>query len=212
MKIPLQLKCPRCGALQTQRVHLNNPSFDFTCEKCGKTSYGVSSLDNTVGVLILAKSWHELEIEKDYDMAIVLAATALDCELSFLYCKWKDFEALNANTDPKEKDYEEELRSMGKIVDKIAKVTKILDPRGIEQFVADSSWKDVICKGFPSLHLGSLANDFQETVFWPRNKILHQGDVSHTREDAAKSYTIAELGIRILKDMDKARRKAVDLV
>lgn len=151
MNFPLQLKCPTCGALRTQRVHLNDLSSDFTCEKCGNTSYGVSSLDNTVGVLILAKSWHELEIEKDYDMAIVLAATALDCELSFLYCKWKGCEALNANTDPKEKDYEEELRSMGKIVDKIAKVTKTLDPRGIEQFVADSSWKGAICKGFPSL-------------------------------------------------------------
>jgi hypothetical protein len=212
MNIPLQLKCPSCGAPRTQRAHLSDPSLDFTCEKCGKTCYGVPDLDATVGALILARSWHELEVEKDYDMAIVLAATALDCELSWLYCKWKKVEAMDVGTPFRPESCEEELRAMGNIADKISKVSRMLYPCGIEKFVADSdSWKGMIIDAFPGVGLGSLATDFQRTVFWPRNKVLHQGEANHTREDAAKCYGIAELGIRILKDMDKAKVRSEGL-
>ena len=211
MNIPLQLKCPSCGALRTQRAHLNNPSLDFTCEKCGNRWYGVSGLDVTVGVLILARSWYELEIEKDYDMAVVLAATAFECELSWLYCKWRRIEAMGANTTLVPKDCEEELRGMGNVADKIGNVSGMLYRGGVEQFVTDSaSWSKTVSERFPSLLVGSLAKDFQRTVFWPRNKVLHQGNASHTRDDAARCYSIAELAIRILKDMDNERRMALE--
>jgi hypothetical protein len=211
MNIPLQLKCPSCGALRAQRVHLNNPSLDFTCEKCGSTCYGVSGLDVTVGVLILVRSRHELEIEKDYDMGIVLAATAFECELSWLYCKWRGIEAMGANAALSPEDCEKELRAMGSVADKITKVSGMLYQGGIEKFVADSaSWSGTVNGKRPSLHIGWLAKDFQQTVFWLRNKVLHQGQANHTREDAAKCCSIAELGIRILKAMDNERRMALE--
>jgi len=206
MNIPLQFNCPSCRAAWSQRVLLSAPKLDFTCAECGQTWYGIRGLDLTVGLLILARSWHELEFEKDYDMAIVLAAAALDCELSWLYSKWKKFEALGADTAFSPEACEEELRRMRKVADKIREVSRMLYQGGIEQFVVDSgSWKETINGRFPGLHLGSLATDFQETVFRPRNRVLHQGKADHTRDDAAKCYSIAELGIRILKDMDKAR-------
>src|SRR5487761_568897 len=49
-----------------------------------------------------------------------------------------------------------------------------------------SMWKKTIGEGFPSLHQGSLATNFQRAVFWPRNKVLHHGTASHTRDDAAR--------------------------
>ena len=209
MNIPLQLKCPSCGALRTQRVHLSDPSADFTCSQCGNTCYGVPDLDVTVGVLILARSWYELEIEKDYDMAIVLAATALDCELSWLYCKWKKIDALGVGTGFSVEACEDELRRLGNVADKIEGVSEMLYQGGIERFVADSaSWRDTVNDGFSSLHSGSLAKDFQESIFWPRNRVLHQGQANHTAKDAERCYSIAELGIQISKDMDKARRGA----
>lgn len=191
-------------------VHLNDLSADFTCAKCGRTSYGIPGLDVTVGVLILARSWHELEIEKDYDMSIVLAATALECELSRLYCKWKEVEALGVPFDVEV--CEEELRRMVRVTDKITNISTFLCVGGIEAFVESSDkWKKAIDEGFPSLHRGSLATDFQRAIFWPRNKVLHQGNAKHSRDDAAKCYSIAWLGIHILKEMDKCKFSASGL-
>lgn len=206
MNIPRRFKCPNCGTPRMHRVHLNNPSLRFTCTQCGQTWHEVPSLDQTVGVLILARSGYELEIEKDYDMAIVLAAAALDCELSLLYCKWKGFEANRASASFTPEVCEEELRCLANIVNKIKKVSGMMYEGGIEAFVANSTeWSETIENRFPSLREGSLAKGFQETVFWPRNGVLHQGSTDHTEAQASTSYSIAELGIRILKDMDKAK-------
>lgn|SRR5487761_450388 len=187
MKIPLELKCPNCGEPRHQVVHVNDLSADFTCAKCGRTSYGIPGLDVTVGVLIFARSWHELEIAKDYDMSVVLAATALECELSYLYCKWKEVEALGAGITSDPEHVETKLRRMGSVAEKITNVSTFLCAGGIEAFVESSDkWKKTIGEGFPSLHQGSLATNFQRAVFWPRNKVLHHGTASHTRDDAAR--------------------------
>jgi predicted transcriptional regulator len=158
-----------------------------------------------VGVLILARSYNELNVEKDYDMAIVLAAMAFECELSRLYRKWKEVEAPNTGTFDLEKS-EEELRKMGSVAEKITNVSTFLCAGGIEAFVESSDkWKKTIGEGFSSLHQGSLAADFQRAVFWPRNKVLHHGTASHTRDEAARCCSIAWLGLHILKEMDKAK-------
>lgn len=205
MNLPLQLKCPTCGAPSTQRVHLNDPTLDFTCEKCCNTWYGVSGLDVTVGVLLLARSWNELEAEKDYDMSIVLAAAAFDCELSWLFCKWKKIEALGSGRAFAPGDCDKELRRVGNVAEKITKVSMTLCGSSIERFVDESSqWKKTL-KKIPSLHAQPLAEAFQRAVFWPRNEVLHQGQATHTQKDACRCYSIADLGIRILKAMDKAR-------
>lgn len=205
MNIPLPLKCPNCGESRTQRVHLNDPTADFICERCKSNCTGIPSLDVTIGDLILARSYSEFSVEKDYDMAIVLAAMAFECELSRLYCKWKEVEALNTGAFDLEES-EEELRQMGSVAEKIIKISAFVYDGGIEAFAAASDkWKKSIGEDFPSLHLGSLARDFQRTVFWPRNKVLHQGKANHTRDEAARCYSIAWLGIQILKEMDKAR-------
>jgi hypothetical protein len=211
VNIPLLLKCPNCGEPRTQRVHLNDPTADFICEKCNSSCTGIPSLDVSIGVLILARSSHELEVEKDYDMAIVLAATALECELSRLYFKWQELEStLEEPFDPSKS--EQELRNMGSIADKITKVTAFLRQGGIESFVAASDqWKAAIQEGLPSLHLGSLATDFQRAVFWPRNAVLHQGKTGHPKNEAAICYSVALAGVQILKEMDKAKLSASGL-
>lgn len=210
MNIPRRLMCPNCGTPLMHRVHLNNPSLRFTCTECGQTWHEVPGLGQTVGVLILDRSGYELEIEKDYDMAIVLAAAALDCELSLLYCKWKGIEANRAGASFTPEVCEEELRSLANIVNKIKKVSGMMYQGGIEAFVGSSTeWSATIKSRFPSLHIGSLEIDFQKIVFRPRNRVLHQGYADHTEEDASKCYSIAELGIRILKDMDKLRAEGL---
>ena len=209
MNIPLTLKCPNCGEARTHRVHLNDAAADFMCPKCNSNCTGIPGLDVTIGILLLHRSNYELEVEKDYDMAIVLAAAAVECELSCLYCKWKEVEALGTS-EPFDADAcEEELRRMGRVTDKIINISSFLYSGGIESFVQSSDkWKKTISEGFLGLRLESFAMDFQRAVFWPRNAVLHQGKSGKTKDEALSCCRIAWLGVHILKEMDKAKLHA----
>lgn len=66
--------------------------------------------------------------------------------------------------------------------------------------------REDISKGFKSIRVGTLAADFQQHLFWPRNKVLHWGDAKNSCEGAAKCYSIANLGLTILREMDLHRR------
>ena len=168
MRIPLSLKCPNCGEPRHQVVHLSDQSADFTCAKCGRTSYGIPGLGVTVGFLILARSWHEFEVEKDYDMTIVLAATALDCELSLLYQKWKEVDAVGNGTTLDTETFERELRGMGSVADKITKISEFLYVGGIETFVASSQqWTNKPRKTFRVFDLARWRQTSNEQFFGP---------------------------------------------
>ena len=212
MNIPLQITCPQCNTSATQRVHLDTSSPDFTCTQCGHQHVKVFDLDLTIGFLLLERSRYELSVEKDYSMAIVLAALAFESELSRLFCKWTRIKQIGRDPVVIEEECERNLRSFGNIAGRIEGVSQMLYSGGIEPFVSSSpEWTKNINNDFPSLQVGSLAKDFQKTVFWPRNKILHAGYAKHTHEDAAKCYSIAYLGVRILQDMDKLKRKVEKL-
>ena len=209
MKIPLQFTCPSCRTPVIKRVHLDATSLDWICEKCGAAQVIVFDLDLTVGWLMLARSWYELSVEKDNSMAIVLAATAFDSELSRLFCKWTQIKGRGPTLPFSLEDCEKKLRAFRTIAVKIEGVSRLLYPGGIEAFVCSSPvWSKEINDDFPSLHIGSLAKDFQETVFWPRNKVLHAGYAQHPEDEASKCYSVADIGLRILKDMDRAKRLA----
>jgi hypothetical protein len=158
----------------------------------------------TVGVLILDRSRYELSVERDYSMAIVLAAAAFESELFRVFCKWTQINQMRSDPNATHLDCEKELRASRGIADKIERVSKLLYRGGLAAFVASSPArvKDI---SNASLHVGSLAKDFQEMIFRPRNKILHQGYAEHTEADASKCCDIAYLGLRILQDMDKAK-------
>jgi len=70
--------------------------------------------------------------------------------------------------------------------------------------------REQISKGFTSIKIGSLAADFQGHLFWPRNRVPHWGDAKNSYQDAAKCYSIANLGLTILREMDLERRKILD--
>ena len=60
--------------------------------------------------------------------------------------------------------------------------------------------------GYPSLNIGSLATDLQQTVFRPRNRIIHAGYLAYEAEGAERITNIASLALDLFKHMDLARR------
>jgi len=207
MKVPLQLECHNCQTPATVRIHLDATSFDWQCSNCGYEHPSFFGTDATIGYLVLERSRYELVHEEDFSMAIVMAAMALECELSRLFGKWKQIDAEKAAGIFDREQCEKELRDLKSIERKIDAVSKLLVGKGMDEFV--SSCPDLrreIDEGFTSVRVGSLPKDFQTELFWPRNKVLHWGDTKHSRDDAARCHSIAKLGLSILHRMDKERR------
>ena len=138
---------------------------------------------------------------------MVFSAMAVEWELVRLYRKWHVINALEEGQDITIEEVEASLRKNIKIYDKIKKTGKLLYPQGFEKFVCDSSeLKNIVEQGFPNLSLNSLIKDFEKNLFRPRNRILHFSYDGYSKEDAAKSYNIAQLGVLILNTMDKYKQ------
>jgi hypothetical protein len=207
-KVPLQLECSQCKEPASVKIHLDATTFDWTCHKCGFHHPSFLGLDVTIGFLILGRSRYELCIERDFSMAIVMAAMAFDSELSRLFGKWKQIDTGKAGKVFDREECERELRDFKTINRKIDEVSKLLVGKGVDDFVSScAELYETISIRFKSIRIGSLPEDFQRQLFWPRNKVLHWGDAKNSYEDAARCWSIANLGLLILRRMDEERRK-----
>ena len=75
-------------------------------------------------------------------------------------------------------------------------------PDGLGKFIQlETDLLNNIKNDFPSLDEKNLAESFQKKLFSPRNRILHLGDSTHTKDDAIRCFNIAELGLKILDRM-----------
>lgn len=210
-KAPLPLQCHNCKEPCTHKVHLDQSSFDWVCPKCGFEHSAFLGLDIAVGVLLLEKCRYELIQENDFSMAVVFAAMAFEAELSRLFIKWKAIECIPTGRELDREKCERELRHFNTTSRKIEGVSQFLVHSGIDDFVRSKpDLRTQITTGFESVRVGTLAADFQQYLFWPRNKVLHWGDVKNSHEDAVRSYSIANLGLTILHEMDLVRRARLD--
>jgi hypothetical protein len=206
LKVPLPLKCSQCSEPASIKIHLDMTSFEWTCSKCGFEHPSFLGVDFTIGFLLLLRSYDELLTERDFSMTIVMAAMAFDAELSRLFGKWKQIDAGEMDGE----DCEKELRDFKTINRKVEEVSKLLVGKGIDEFVDGCpELRERISKDSPSLRIGFLAEDFAQHLFWPRNKILHWGDAKHSYKEAVRCYSLADMGLRILRVMDKERRKCL---
>lgn len=211
MKTPLKLPCGHCGSAANVPVRLGEHWVEFRCRECGKVTQGSLGAGVTIGQRIMARALHELNEEGEASLAIVFAAMAFECEMASLHHRWAGIEILRAGQDYEEEDLDEKLRSYGSVKSKIEKVGLLLHPAGYEEFsISTPDICEAVETRFPSLTLGSLAEGFQQLVFWPRNRIMHLGDSSPGVDDARVVLSISALGLRIWESMNEARGKRFD--
>jgi hypothetical protein len=207
MNIPVNPVCQYCREPYEGTFILGAGDFQWDCAKCGQTNIGILGLDMTIGVQVWSKSSHELNKTKDASMAVILAATAIDCELSFLFRKWMGIALLeqlgHLLTD---EECEKLLRKFKRIEDKFRKVTNLLVPPGFQHFVNTSAkWQEAISKNLPELDTTSLIKGIEKEVFWPRNRILHGGTPANTVQ-AERAVKIAWACLGIFREMDRETR------
>jgi hypothetical protein len=189
-------------------VKLNANWWEWTCSACGHENSVLSAAGWTLGWRILEKTKYEFLIREDFSTSIVFSAMAFEAELARLFFKWTKIDTRNERLlTMSDEELDDEYRKLGRnIAERLESVTKLLDPRGVDDFARDSELGGQIDKDFPSLNLGSLARDFQQSLFWPRNRILHTGYADYTKDDALRCHNIALVGLTLLREMDTARR------
>jgi len=210
MKIPLVLPpCDNCHSIYHIWIQLHDSYFKHKCT-CGEDRSGVLGSEITIGYKGLYKSYYEFKENNDHILSMVFSATALEWEIVRLHNKWTQINALDTGKDISTEKLEDIMRKYRTIYDKLKETGKLLYPHGFEKYVEIAEdFKDTIDKGFPELILDTLIKDFQEKLFWPRNRILHFAFTDYEKQNAITSYNIAKLGIVILNSMDKYRRASL---
>ena len=204
MKIPVNPQCQHCKERYEGFFIIGASNFQWDCTKCGRPNVGILDLDMTTGVQIWVKASHELTKTRDFSMAVILSAMAIDCELSHLFKKWTGIGRLlqPAGGLLTEEECEELLLEFRRVSEKFRDVTKLLVPEGFQDFVCKTEkWRDVVTEELPELDTSCLIKSIEKEVFWPRNRILHSGTPA-TMEQAELAVRIARGCLRIFLAMD----------
>jgi hypothetical protein len=205
LKTPFKIICQKCCADKFVFIRKQDTSFEYYCEQCGENQLILLDATIQIGRRLLERSLYEINEQRDYEFSIVLSATAMECELSRLYCKWRRIEELGKK-EIRDQELEEELRKMENVKNKIDQISKFLTKQGLGEFVkGKNNLNSIVKNNFPSLAIDELTKNVAEHLFWPRNKILHYGKTSFKKTDADRCWSFSNLGITILHEMDKLR-------
>ena len=207
MKIPLYLpNCKICNSDSFTWINLNDNWVEYKCS-CGNDMSGPLDSSVTIGFKGLYRSEYELNKNKDYMLSILFSAFAFEWEISHLYKKWIQIDSLDRGEFLSSEKIEVALTKHQKIYDRIKLTGLLLHPQGFDGYARhDHEIYKTINNSFPSLSIETLIKDFEKNLFWPRNKILHDGMTDYDKNNAIKAYNIAYLGLVVLRSMDKYRR------
>jgi hypothetical protein len=202
VKIPVNPRCQSCGELYEGNFVIGEGAFDFVCSECGRPHTGILASNLTIGFQIWLKASYELNKTKDPSMAVILAATAIDCELSFLFDKWTRIEEERRDNVLTEEELDEMLLKHRRIVDKLHAVTNLLVPGGIEPFVSTTAKaREALATTAPELDQTCLIKSIEMKIFRPRNRILHRGQAADSAQGEL-SVRVARACLELLQDMD----------
>jgi hypothetical protein len=193
MKIPFDLLCDKCGKNVHANLDIASPNPDIVCP-CGKTKFrclvGSTGSQSFPG-LVLDRAWYELE-NGDYTMTILLSAIAVETVPS-VYALW----------------WNPPLDLPRDVVPRISKICRELYPGGIEDFIGRehrlSKWlvfdfREDALRLFG--HPRAIANKIYDTIFVPRNAIVHSAKFSFSQGEATKAWNVAVFFYRIVRAME----------
>lgn len=208
MNIPVRYECKKCKSDGWVTIEQEDSHFNYDCP-CGYEGSVYLGNTYTIGEKLLEKSFYEYKENKDYSLSIVLSAMAFESEISTIYIRVKEINNSNKGIDTTDEDleqWENELRKMSNIENKINQIFNFLANEELVPFVKkDAEFSEVINECFPSLDVDNLSFSFTVNLFWLRNKILHLGYNDVHEIDARRCLNIASIGINIFNKMDNSK-------
>jgi len=214
MKFSFPVPCGGCG--ETFSVHVTATELPKTaqCPKCKMTTWLVAPLGNVVGMAIQSRAVTELT-NRDWTLAIVLAAMAVECELVYLFMKWNRIDLMlvrnptDADDDGWEKQWRDDVRTVAARFDK---VSSLLTGHSFDAFLSQNGGllnaMHAACPA--SKGIASPKDFFVKEFFHKRNKIVHFGKIDFQQPDAELCVTSASTLRQILAAMDARRLHALE--
>lgn len=169
MKLRVTLPCFTCHKANSVNVELMAAWWEWVCPACDKPNQVLTSEEYTLGWRILEKARREYLDNRDYSMAIVLAAMAIEADIARLFFKWRSIDVMRTETRrPTDEELDVEYRALGtNIATKINRVARLLAPAGIDAFAEASPFGKQIADGYPSLTVGSWPKTSRRLCFGP---------------------------------------------
>ena len=206
--------CFKCKKPNSVPIPIHKSAMKWKCV-CGNINS--VSISMHIGDKLLQMAYMCYQNE-DYMGTIVYSAFAVECRLSqqwLILTKLKRItdayqsrekpliEVINKMTD---EALEKELRNIGSINNKFKKFEKLACPEGIENFLSQQEIAEILIN-FPSLKIPSFFKDVEETIFWPRNHIIHIGLKEYSKEEAERVYNVANLTLGIIDKLSQRQTK-----
>lgn len=180
-----------------------------SCEECGESGYVLRLLGNEVSRRIFERAWTELK-NGDFTLTILLSAVAVDCELSYLFFKWKRVDAISESgpTPFMEEEWSEQWRKLG-MKSRLDTVSAFLTGHKFDEYIEQNAplFKSV---DYSAKGCTSLKDYLYEEFFHKRNRIVHAGEIDYGAEDGERCFELAMRLFTVLKQMDSLRIKAMD--
>jgi hypothetical protein len=205
-----------CGCGEAFPLNAIGTQFpkDAQCPKCRLAIWLVEPLGNVVGMTILGRAATELK-NGDWTLAIVLGAMAIECELVYLFMKWRRIDLMSARmpTDTDQEEWEQQWRDdVRTIAARLDKVSRLLTGQAFDSFLSKhTELLQTIQSRYPAYKGVTSPKDFfVRELFHRRNKIVHLGEIDFQQADAEMCFTLATSLSQILASMDAQARQVLD--
>ena len=204
MKFTLKWNCDCGGRLIAQAVG-NQPFSRATCSACGREVHVFDQVN--IGLISgrLAGRIEE-EIERgDFTLSILIAAMAVECEMSQMFFKWRSIDHCLANhvgsnevSQEKKSAWESEYAKWWSVQNKLDNVALSLTGKAFVAFAISTDLLENVSSKYP---------DFggYDQIFKLRNQIVHAGRVDFVEDDARKCQEFALAMLRVFAAMNEVK-------
>lgn len=213
MKWKVTVTCQQCGQSSTHESSGTQELKDTQCPHCKTPFWFIKPLGDFVGMTIFNRAWEELQ-KKDFTLVIVLSAMAVECNLAFLFSKWKEIELMDTKMPVTQADKDvwiELWNDIFEIKKRLNKVSTFLTGKDFDAFLsANPALMSPLSAAFAASSCTSARQFFIQELFYRRNRIVHSGAIDFQQADADICFTLAATLFNILKEMDAQRLKVLD--
>lgn len=209
-KFPITCGCGYQGHVETTGTE--DPK-DFQCPSCGAPFWFVQPLGNFVGSRIWGRASGELQ-NKDFTLAIVLSAIAVECELARLYIKWRHVDVLDtrAPTQADRDEWSAQWNKWTRIATRFKKASELMVGKDFDSFLLLNHHPITkLATKYPDLAACASPQEFFISgLFHKRNRVVHDGEIDFGQDVAEKCVALASTLFEILEAMDRERLKVLD--
>lgn len=205
--MPIRCQCGKALVLETNSITLFPDTY---CPGCNASIWRVD--DGLVRTRILNTGWTELK-SGNFTLAIILSATAVECELGRVFIKWRNIEEMLLSPNPRRRDQDSWTRAIRScaIVRRLDRVCHFLTGEKFDPFIAhQSELAQSVRERHPeSIGFSSNKAFFDKHLFWNADRIITMGKADFESTETEECFKSALTLFQIISEMDFNRQRRI---